>query len=229
MNNTDLYIEYDDIIIGKRKNFSGRFFGKDNLRSSENALEVIRYAFTRYLGWAPDVLELHLDKALMKKLHLNILMRYIDYPIDYNKDKDYFYLVSLVYSRKRVDIRSKTIHVYEKILSGEQTKYPKGYFNGSSGIVKAGICFQYMLEHFISFSDMNDLYFLFSTHEGVSLLKEYKLYSVYTEIFDTPVDFLHFSLPEQQKNNVLFSFYKFMYLYNQTSGNKKKTDYKLQY
>ena len=230
MADKDLYAEYDDIMIGKRKNFSKRFFNDDNVRTEENALEILRYAFVKYLGWPPEIIEYRLDKDLMQKLHLNLLMRYIDYPIDYNKERDFFYLVTLVFSKRKLDIRSKTIHIYEKILSKEILKYPKGYFSGSSGIVKAGLCFQYMLEHFISFTNMNDLYYLFSTKAGTSLLKEYRLYNICMEIFDTPVDFLHFSLPEQQKNTLLFHYYKYKYLYSFIDKDVKKNGekYKLE-
>lgn len=66
-------------MIGKRKGFSDTFFGKESIASANNALQVMRYAFTRYLRWSPDAIREKMTKELMEKLHLLELMKYIDY------------------------------------------------------------------------------------------------------------------------------------------------------
>ena len=94
---TDAYMNYDNIIIGKQNNYSKTLFGTDKVMCQKNALEIIRYAFTKYLRWQPEYISKHMTKELMEKLHLQYLMRYIEYPLEYDKSKDYFYLVSLVF------------------------------------------------------------------------------------------------------------------------------------
>lgn len=226
-----LLVEYDDIMIGKRDSFSDSYFSKESVASSNNALTVMRYAFKHYLRWSKEAVAEKLDTALMKKLHLLGLMKFIDYPIEYDKDKDYFYLANLVFSRTRLTLRDRTIHIYERILSGEQSKYPKDYFTGSDGFVKAGICLQYMINNYVSFSSLNDLYSFFSTEEGYEALKQYKLINACNEIFDTPVDFLHFALPDNQKNDFYLNYYRFKYVQEMLDpkGRKKKStnEYKL--
>lgn len=218
-------------MIGKRKGFSDAFFGKESIASANNALQVMRYAFTRYLRWSPDAIKEKMTKELMEKLHLLELMKYIDYPIEYNKNRDYFYLVSLVFRSGKLTMRDKTVHTYERVLSGEQTKYPKDYFSGSDGYVRAGICLQYMINHYISFSSFNELYSIFSTEEGYAYLKQYKLLNACKEIFDTPVDFLHFSLPYSQKNKFYLNYYRFKFLREMINENGRKQkntfDYRL--
>lgn len=163
-----------------------------------------------------------MDSKLMAKLHLLDLMKYIDYPIEYNKSKDYFYLASLVFRSSKLTMRDKTIHTYEKVLAGEQSKYPKDYFSGSDGYVRAGICLQYMINNYIVFSSINELYSIFSTEEGYVYLKKYKLMSACKEIFDTPVDFLHFALPYTQKNNLYMNYYKFKFMREMLNENGRK-------
>lgn len=218
----DLLVEYDDIMIGKRAAFSDTFFDKENVTSENNAIQVIRYAFTRYLRWSQDAIKEKMDSKLMAKLHLLDLMKYIDYPIEYNKSKDYFYLASLVFRSSKLTMRDKTIHTYEKVLAGEQSKYPKDYFSGSDGYVRAGICLQYMINNYIVFSSINELYSIFSTEEGYVYLKKYKLMSACKEIFDTPVDFLHFALPYSQKNNLYINYYKFKFMREMLNENGRK-------
>lgn len=227
----DLLIEYDDIIIGKRLSFSDTYFGKDKATCMDNAIEVIRYAFQKYLRWPKDAVGEKMNKKIMEKLHLQTLMKYIDYPIEYDKETDYYYLAALIFASKSLNMRERTIHTYERILSKEQTKYPKDYFVGSDGIVRAGLCLQYMINHYIMCQSINDLYYIFATERGYAYLREYKLLHACREIFETPVDFLHFVLPKTQKNEFYHMFYKFKFLREMTNADGRKVqtanEYKL--
>lgn len=217
---TDAYMNYDNIIIGKQNNYSKTLFGTDKVMCQKNALEIIRYAFTKYLRWQPEYISKHMTKELMEKLHLQYLMRYIEYPLEYDKSKDYFYLVSLVFESHKMSFRETTIHTYEAVQSGDITKFPKSYFVGSEGIVRAGICLQYMISNHVLVSSINELYHLFSNDQGLALLKKYKLFFAFKENFETPVDFLHFSLPAKEKNNLYLYYYKFSYWMNKIGAAK---------
>ena len=218
----DLYMEYDDIIIGKRSGFSDRFFSRDKKRNMDNALFVIKYALTRYLGWSADAVSENLSKEIMVKMHLQPLMRYIEYPIEYDKDKDYYYLASLMFKEKSLGLREKTIHTYESIISGKLSKYPKDYFVGSDGTVRAAICLQYLIVHEIVWSSISELYYIFASDRGYDLLKEYKLLNACRDIFETPVDFIHFSLPVAQRDPFYYQYYKFKYMCEMINENGRK-------
>lgn len=222
----DLYMEYDDIVIGKRNAFSDRFFNKDKKRNMANALFVMRYALVRYLGWNADAIAENLNKDLMVRMHLQPLMKYVEYPLEYDKDKDYYYLVSLMFREKALGLKEKTIHTYESILNGRLSKYPKDYFVGSDGVVRAAICLQYLVTQEIVWTDVNDLYCIFASDRGYDLLKKYKLLNACREIFETPVDFIHFAMPKGQKDPFFYRYYKFKYLREMVNenGRKKKSD-----
>ena len=119
-----------------------------------------------------------------------------------------------------MSFRETTIHTYEAVQSGDITKFPKSYFVGSEGIVRAGICLQYMISNHVLVSSINELYHLFSNDQGLALLKKYKLFSAFKENFETPVDFLHFSLPAKEKNNLYLYYYKFSYWMNKNGAAK---------
>ena len=225
-NLTPLYVEYDDLMIKKRAYYSNSYFRYGKGENEENALAVIKYAFTRYLRWPPEVIAKRLNHEIMEKLHLLSLMQYIDYPIEYKKDKDYYYLVTLVYHRHRLTFRDKTIHTYEKIISGEIPKYPKEYFVGSEGQRRAHICLQYLINNYLDIKTINELYHFFATRESFQMLRKYRLNSVCRDIFDTPVDYFHYTLPYEKRNEFLYHFYKFKMLtqlYNE-NGKRQKSN-----
>lgn len=226
-----LLYEYDNILIGKKNVYSDIYFKKNKANSQKNALAVMRYAFTRYLRWTPEAISEKMTKQIMIKLHLQPLMKYIDYPVEYDKERDYFYLVSLVFGSK-LTMRDQTIHIYEEILSGRRRKYPIDYFLGSDGMVRAGLCLQYVVSNFLYFTSANDMYSFFACEEGYVCLRKYRLLNACRESFDTPVDFLHFALPLSQRNMFFFYYYKFKFLKEMMTptGRKRQTDkkYKLE-
>lgn len=231
----DLYMEYDDILIGKRQMFSDIFFtpeNSDDKKNMQNALIVIKYALTKYLRWSPDAICTYLNKEVITRMHLMPLMKYISYPVEYDKDTDWYYLVTLMFKEKKLDMRQKTIHIYESVLSGKLSKYPRDYFLGRDGVVRAAMCLQYLINQHISFTSVNEIYSLFASDEGYQLLKKYRLLNACREIFETPVDFLHFTLPDDQKDELLRMYYSFKYCTIMTNekGRKKKYlgDYSLE-
>lgn len=231
-NLSKLLREYDDMLIGKRDSFSDRYFKKNGRDNERNALFVMKYAFEKYLKLKPEALERVLDKELMEKLHLTSLMRFIKYPPEYSKTKDFFYLTTLIYERFSLSFRDRTIHMYENVLNGSLSKYPKDYFNGSEGMVKAGICLQHMINHNLISYDMNDLYHLFATQRGYDMLQDNKLLKICRELFETPVDFLRFTYPHDSADDYFYHYYKFCFLTEMINekGRKKTSDvdYKLE-
>lgn len=226
-----LFVEYDDILIGKRNGFSDTFFSIDKELDMKHALLVIRYAFETYLKLPPEVLEKKVDKVLMEEMHLLPLMKFIQYPVEYDKEKDYYYLISLLYPARKMNIFDKTIHTYESILANTSVKFPKDYFSGRDGHIRAAFCLQYMINHYVAFHSLNDLYHIFASEACYKYLRKYKLMNICRDYFPSPVDYLHFSLPPSQKNSFLYHYYKFKFTKEMLTdtGRKKQTimDYKL--
>lgn len=99
-------------------------------------------------------------------------------------------------------------------------KFPKNYMAGSIGMMRACICLQYMITTFFSFHSIAEMYDFFADEEkAVAALKKYRLLSVYKDMFDSTLEFLHTVLPDNQKNELLYSYYKFCHIYNQQAEN----------
>ena len=101
-------------------------------------------------------------------------------------------------------------------------KFPKEYMTGINGLVRAGLCLQYMIMTFFAFHSIEEMYDFFAdTQKAISALKKYRLYAVYSELFDSPLDFLHCSLPEDQRNDTLYNYYKFVNYYKTTDSKEE--------
>ena len=94
-------------------------------------------------------------------------------------------------------------------------KFPKEYMKGEFGRIRAGICFQHMIQEFYSFHSIAEIYEYFSdTKRGIADLKRYRLYSVYKDLYESPLEYVHGALPEAQKNPLLYNYFKFVQIYD---------------
>lgn len=230
--NEALLNEYEDILIGNRKVFSDQFFGAGKPESRRNALAVLQYAFERYLKWPPNVIARRMTKELIAQMHLHTVIKYIKFPPEYNRDRDYFYIVALLYPNFKITRRQRITYVYKNVLEKKILKFPKDYFFGEEGIVRALVCMQYLLTDILQaeISSPVDAYALFASEYGLACLRKYKLLNICDELFQTPVDFIHMALPDDSRDPFLYVYYKFQYfstMFNENgsrkSGSLKKT------
>ena len=211
--NENLLNEYEDILLGNRKVFSDQFFGVDRPESQRNALAVMQYAFERYLRWPPNVIARRITKEMIMQLHLNTVIKYIKFPPEYSKERDFFYLVVLLYPNMHISRRKRITYAYRKVLERKGTKFPKDYFIGEEGIVRACVCLQYLLTDILQgeITCPADAYAMFASVNGLSCLRKYKLLPICDELFQTPVDFLHMALPVGERDDFLCMYYKYIY------------------
>lgn len=209
-----LLIEYDDIMAGNKKGFSSDHFGKKTTQNcAMNARTVIRYAIDTYLFWDRRTLYERLDMNVIDIMHLRQPLAYIDFPIEYNRDEDFFYLISLLYDPKALGIRLRTLHLYEKILSGKVLKFPKEYFTGAIGKLRACICLQYAINQHFPYMNASRLYAESCKKSWTTFLVKMKLEPVCNILFTDPVEYLHSSLPAREKDSFAYHYCKFRYYF----------------
>lgn len=214
MLNQALINEYENILLGKKQNFSSFFFEKGEYANEQNALLVFKYAFEYYLKWDPLTLRDVLDFETLKKLKLHLLLKYVRFPAELDPEVDLFYIAWKLYpSVINFSQRDLIVRVYDNLLNGKISKFPKDFFTGSMGIVRAGVCLQHLLSNYMQFGNLEHIYSTFGKKDIMNTLKKYKLNVVCKDVFDSPVDYLHLSLPKEQQNECYFSYYKFWYLY----------------
>lgn len=206
----ELIYEYELLLLGKVKTFSGYFFRFSDSQNEKLALSVFRYAFDTYLRWTPEQLSHHLTYDIVSRLKLTSLLKYIKFPPEADKTKDMYPIVAKLYPGKfKENTRDIVARVYRRVLTGDREKFPKEFFDSADGRYKAILCFQLMLNGMAPFKDVRAMYEAFSGASGVKILKQYKLYPVSTGIFEYPIDYLHASLPQKRRSEYFYRYYRF--------------------
>lgn len=208
--------EYDEILLGKRKKFSSMYFGFPDKTNETMALSVIKYAIERYLKWTPKEAYNMLNKKVLKQLNLTSLLSYIEFPVELKKSTDIWYVVHKIYPHLfPLSKRRLITTLMSRIISGELNKIPSDYFFCEDGELRACVCLQYVLENFFLFKTIDDMYKFFANNKEVhKILVQYRLRNVYTLFYDSPLEFLHIALPEDQKNEFLYQYYSFTNKFN---------------
>ena len=197
--------EYDELMIGKRKSINPDFFSYGEYANELLALEIMRYAFETYLRWDPIDLRDRIDIKLLKRLKLDPLIKYLNFPPELDSRSDYFYIVWRLYPGTiHYNYEERVFHVYRRILEGKVPKFPKEYFTGSDGAERAYLCFRYMAENIVHFESICDMYRHFCTKDGVRTLQKAKLNVICRDLFGSPLEFVHASLPNGQKNELMY-------------------------
>lgn len=202
--------EYEGTLVGKRKSVSTFYFSYGETGNMKLALQIMQYAFETYLKWTPQELRDYLTLDVLERLKLKSLLRYIVFPPELNAKEDLFYIAWLLYPETiHFSPKDLTLRVYSKLLEGKLQKYPKDFFTGSDGVTRSQICLRYMIEHYLNFTTVKDLYTFFSKEECNKTLRRYKLLVICRDLYDTPVDYIHLSLAKEQRDEFWYHYYTF--------------------
>ncbi|MDR0286667.1 MAG: hypothetical protein LBI03_03015 [Clostridiales bacterium] len=202
--------EYEDVLVGNRKMISNYYFAYNANGNMKMALKIMKYAFDTYLHWTPDQLRDCLNFEVIERLRLQQLLRFIIFPVELNPENDLFYIAWQLYPKTvHFNERDLILRVYKNLLEKKIHKYPKGFFDGTYGSQRAQVCLRYMIEQYLPFNSVDELYEYFSTQKCLKALRQNKLTVVCHDLFETPLEYLHKSLPKEQQNQFLFYFYDF--------------------
>jgi len=207
----ELKLEYESILLGKKKNYSTVFFGTENKeRNQENALNVMRYAFESFLGWTPQDIYNCINMEILDTMKLDSLLKHIEFPSELSIKNDLNYIAHMLYpSVIPFNTKKRVISIYNQVLEKKLYRYPKDFLEGSDGILRAKICLKYVLQNYLLFHNIEEMYEFFASKEGVKALKEYQLFVASNTLFESHIDYLHETLSENQQNEFLYHYYKF--------------------
>lgn len=228
MTEQDIFYEYEKILLGKRKNYSSEIFANQTAAGKEEiALMFFRCIFEKYLKWTPQEAYYCLNEEVIRTMKLVPLIRFIRFPSEFNPMQDCFYIVAKAYPDEfTINSVKQTEIVYNRVLSGEASRYPKFFFEGQDGIVRALICLKYAIKEYLTVTTANELYRYFA-HDGVVFLKKYKLWDAFVLNFGTiPIDYLHscFTKEVQQEYSFLYNKYKMIDNYKKETIKKKEKE-----
>lgn len=215
-----LIADYEKILTGELPKITISYF--DNLSQAQKetyAVIIIRYALKNLLKLTPEQALYMVDEELLTNLKLNQFLRYINFPYNLPNDS-WFYIVFLCYPNHFMDKREKLVlYVYKRALTKEQ-RLPSNFFEGEEGKELTAIAFNYQL----NFLGMNidELYHAFADkNRGKKILASLKLAAAVGSCFRTPLELLHYSLPDKLKRNLWYNYYKFKEEYKQRTKELK--------
>lgn len=211
--NREIYIEYEKILLGIRRNYNSFLFNQGPKKAHENACEIMRYAFY-LLGWTPQDVNHFVDMKILKMMKTDILLKYIIFPEELSKKDDLFYLATILYPNEvRFSINDMIERVFKKVLNKSLYSFPKRYFMGENGYSRLCICFITFVRERCNFRCTREIYEYFSSQEGLKDLASCYLLKPCEELYETPVDLVHEALADSQKDDLAYSYCKFKYLY----------------
>lgn len=214
---SECYI-YDRVLLNEKATLGKELFETTmnnrkeyNPADEERALKIIRYAFEYYMEWTPEQIRVNIDEDILKKLKLDgIIQQRIRFPVELEPMDNLQYLVCRMYpDRYTYNRRQTIITYYDRVLSGEIKRFKKGFFTEEGGKYRAGICLQRMLQMTGQFRSVQEMYDLFSGTDGRKVLTRYKLGSAARDLYEFPLDFLHYSLPEGNRDYLYYERLRF--------------------
>lgn len=209
---------YDQVLIGRKETCGKELFestatGKKeyNPADEDRVLKLCRYAFEYYLEWTPEQTMVNIDPNILKRLRLDGLVRQrIRFPAELEPMENLQYLVCRMYpERYRYDEKQAVEMYYDKILSMDTSRFKKGFFSGEEGQKRATICLRRCLQMVGPFENMHQIYDLFATSSAATMLQHYKIKSAYKALYELPIDYLHFSLPESERDELYYQKLRF--------------------
>jgi hypothetical protein len=211
MDSQNIIKDYENLLTKEEGvNLSASYFCYNTYNNHKLALVLFRYAIETVLNWSPMEVVNCLDIETIGRLNLLVPFKYLIFPEELNKRRDCFYVAHLLYPKViPYNMREYVIISYKRVLSQETGKFSKSFFAGSEGELRACLCLQYLLKEYLTFSSIEEIYYYFSTSKAIASLRQYRLAGVCSELFESPLEFLHMSLPNKQKNELYYQFYHF--------------------
>lgn len=218
-----IILEYEELLCGKRKNFSAGYVGKS--LNPVNTIELFRYVYEDLLGWEPEQVVLYTDKALLKKLKLDILFKKLPFPLGLDPMVDFYYIGHLLYPHIfAYDHKSSVLRTYDKVLSREMSKFPKGFFDGADGRLALALCVRSAISSNLKITSIEEVYRYFAIKSrALFFLKKQKLFVPCVEHYADPLSMIHDILKEEDKSELYYRYYSFLSeLSEMKDKNKKK-------
>lgn len=210
-----ILFEYEDVLMGKRRNFDVSFSG--TLEERRKAAGVIwRYAIEKLLRWNPEQALIYLNQDLIKKLKLNLTYPKIDYKYSTSKFFDLRFILQYAFpERIKYDLEEDARSEYERVAKlgawendKESYKFHKNYFSGTDGIKRAAVVLMYAISldmGNLSDLDIYELYHFFANKRKATLwLTKMEIESNVKSLYATPLEYLHYSLPKEVSNTIFF-------------------------
>ena len=231
--NVSALYDYDQYLLGNRPRLCSVFFEEGSPYSpstpKDSALDILRYAVEDLLRWTPKMMVEMFNGQVIKDMKLETVISTLnrEFPVQLDKKKDYYWYAHLLYP-EQIPLTDDylTIKAYKDVLNGKDKqdskaskRLPKGFLEGDEGEGRIRLCLQYYLNS-LGVNSIRGLYYDFAVR-GNKILTQAGLNQARRQHYELPIDFLHVALPEAQRDEFYYHFYKFKAL-NQKSKKSEK-------
>lgn len=197
--------EYDDMLLGKRKSFSAALLDREN--EATVCAGLLRRIFKHYLHWTPTQIRDCLTLEIAERMCLMPFIRRLNCPPELDNQKDLFFVAWELYPEtKNVSEPDLIRRVYQNLLDGTIQRFPKGYFDGYKGMLRAHLIFKTVFNEYLvsnySITSLEDAYDLFTSPDILSIIEKYKLTTLVRSKFEIPLNLLHSALGKEADNKL---------------------------
>lgn len=224
--------EYEDILMGKKKNFICSFKGT----AKENAIEVgnvWRYAITKLLKWTPEDAVNYLTDDIVKQLSLDKTLIGINFNMANDFTGDYKFVLQYAFPKEiRYSLKEQSIDEYQHVSKigrwandKDFYRFQKKFFTDIDGVDRANIILNYAVSLYLG--DMFEagnysLYNFFDNNrKAMDWLRKKHLDSPIGIIYTTPLDYFHNAIKKSEKNDL---YYYSLLLNKEYQKHKKKKE-----
>lgn len=206
---TGIISEYEEILEGTRQVFSVNYLR--NGTSPEAVRDLLQFVFIEVLGWSPSMIHDYISPELIQMLKLESIVKKVDFPPELDRTKDLYYISTICYGSKDTAGPSKKERIltqYHRVLDGELTKYPKGFWLTPDNEFYMQTCLLDAINREIAVSSIDELYYYFADRtKAASFLESQKLMAPCRDFFDgDPLKMLHALLPEEDRSEACYLF-----------------------
>lgn len=197
---------YEKLLMGK-----AQFFLNGTEEEKEMAVRtIVRYCISNMLRWTPREAYDHLTWDIICLLKLDEILKYVRFPYDIDPVIDPDYVVYLAFPETSYDYGRQVLRIYRRIQNGEMKQFPKKLFTGPYGREKARVLLNEVIETSIPVSGVFELYQLFADSAKINpILKKAQIFYVQKKLYGSALDYLHDALPDDQKDEFLYSFFQY--------------------
>lgn len=213
----DVVMDYDNSLLTQVDHMNNYFFAVNAPETNHIlALQLIKYAVESRLNWTPEDMRDHLTLKILSLLKLRHVLQYIKFPDIMVPENDLFYIAWLIYPQTKNKNESDIeLAPYIRFLNRESPKMPKEFFTGAEGMRRAGNCLAYAIDKMHPFHSEFDMYEFFSKARGRTFLSKARLLKICNESFESALEFLHSSLPEEQQHEIFFQYFNYLMMRNE--------------
>lgn len=196
--------EYDDVLLGRRQNYSAYFTSKKN--GDIFVRMALKYCFEYYLHWTPTQVRDCLTLEIAKRMKIVRLIKRVPCPLELDAMNELYYVAWFLYPETRnISEKELILKAYSDILEGRIAKYPKDYFDGGQGYMRSRVLFLHMIRSYKNFSNLDEMYAFFANDKKAKhLLAKYRLSAPLRDLYASPLEYLHEALPPVQKSEELY-------------------------